>query len=217
MNKADLLKAIDEYANTEFETINIDGLDDETWVRIAEMAHERDITFNQMVCIILEEQIEEWKKQQEEQVDDYCPVCRENFPNLIFVDECLCDVQETFEEVKEEVECTHDNTVPTAHWGNVCKDCGEYGVVSKEEVGECDGCEDCTCDRPDEEELECDIHLCRSNKPATVMVYENIDDGSWRVDICEECAELFGITKEGQDIPMNALELLRKHYGEDAS
>ncbi len=41
----------------EMETIDID-ISDEDFLKIAVMAHERDITFNQMVVIILEEYIE---------------------------------------------------------------------------------------------------------------------------------------------------------------
>lgn len=40
----------------EMSTIDCD-IDDDTFLRVAKMAHERDITFNEMVTIILEEQL----------------------------------------------------------------------------------------------------------------------------------------------------------------
>lgn len=45
------------------EEIEIDITDDE-FLRIAKMAHERDITFNKMVELILTEEIERLKKQE---------------------------------------------------------------------------------------------------------------------------------------------------------
>ena len=57
----------------------------------------------------------------------------------------------------------------------------------------------------------CDIRwrLCASGGkvPGTVSVNENMDDGSWRITICQPCADVLGI-KEGDDMPDNATELL---------
>jgi len=44
----------------EMETVQVD-LTDEEFLHIAKLAHEQDITFNQMVAKILEEHIEELK------------------------------------------------------------------------------------------------------------------------------------------------------------
>lgn len=45
----------------EMETIQVD-LTDEEFLHIAKLAHEQDITFNQMVAKILEEHLEELKR-----------------------------------------------------------------------------------------------------------------------------------------------------------
>jgi hypothetical protein len=45
----------------EMETVEVD-LTDEEFLHIAKLAHEQDITFNQMVAKILEEHIEELKR-----------------------------------------------------------------------------------------------------------------------------------------------------------
>lgn len=86
-----LIKLIQEECEVEMSTIDCD-ISDEVFLHIAKMAHERDITFNQMVTIILEEQLE--------------------------------GIEE---------DCSHDNTVSTYLFGNVCKDCGQNHVITKEE------------------------------------------------------------------------------------
>jgi hypothetical protein len=45
----------------EMETVEVD-LTDEEFLHIAKLAHEQDITFNQMVAKILEEHLEELKR-----------------------------------------------------------------------------------------------------------------------------------------------------------
>jgi len=80
-------KEIDE----KMETIDVD-IHDDTFLCIAKMAHEKDITFNQMVTVLLEEMIE-----------------REENANS----------------------CSHEHTVSTAFYGNVCKDCRNCHIVQE--------------------------------------------------------------------------------------
>lgn len=45
----------------------------------------------------------------------------------------------------------------------------------------------------------CQLQWCADVGPL-VFVNENIDDGSWRVGICQQCAGALGI-KDGGDLP----------------
>ena len=46
----------------------------------------------------------------------------------------------------------------------------------------------------------CDIKWCKSKKPGTISVNENMDDGCWAVLICERCAKAIGV-RVGDDLP----------------
>jgi len=56
-----LVSFIQKETETEMVTLDID-INDDAFLIVAKMAHNRDITFNQMITIILEEQILENKE-----------------------------------------------------------------------------------------------------------------------------------------------------------
>ena len=47
---------------------------------------------------------------------------------------------------------------------------------------------------------DCELRWCKSNKPATVRVQENIGDGCFAVRICSDCQYALKI-KEEADLP----------------
>jgi len=63
---------------------------------------------------------------------------------------------------------------------------------------------------------KCEIRWCKSGEPATVRVTENIGDGAFRVDICQQCATVLDLNV-GDDLPdANDVEkALEAHYPKD--
>jgi len=53
----------------------------------------------------------------------------------------------------------------------------------------------------------CEIRWCGKETDELVQVNENIGDGSWRVCICQECADKIGV-EAGDDLP--SAELVKK-------
>jgi len=56
----------------------------------------------------------------------------------------------------------------------------------------------------------CEIGWCGKKTNQLVPVNENIGDGSWRVLICQECADKIGL-KAGDDLP--STQIVKQRLG----
>lgn len=52
----------------------------------------------------------------------------------------------------------------------------------------------------EKEPQPCEIKWCKSGLPVAIHVNESMDDGCWRVGLCQLCADAIGII-EGQEMP----------------
>jgi len=55
----------------------------------------------------------------------------------------------------------------------------------------------------------CEIKWCQAENQPVIHVNETIGDGSFNVDICEDCAGILGL-EPGDDLPYYAEEVRKK-------